>query len=168
MFCETIIPGLVVRGPLPPTSPPATPLSPEDEGFVPRFLKGLLGYAQAKLSAEPSLTVRLTMSMVEVYNEEIRGRRLPGRRASRSALGKGPMPFSTRVCPPPQNNHPDSSRPREVAAVGQVLESAFRQPDFWGAAPPGSGESHDGLGLGGGPLILEKSSRVEVFFLAGR
>eukprot|EP00668_Euglena_longa_P003707 GGOE01004349.1.p1 GENE.GGOE01004349.1~~GGOE01004349.1.p1 ORF type:complete len:627 (-),score=243.39 GGOE01004349.1:570-2450(-) len=46
--------------------------SPEDEGFVPRFMKGVLGYAQVKLSAEPSLTVRLTMSMVEVYNEEIR------------------------------------------------------------------------------------------------
>ena len=62
--------------------------SPKEEGFVPRFCKALLGYAQVRLAEEATLSLRITMSMVEVYNEEVCG---PAWRRG----GDGPPPCVT-------------------------------------------------------------------------
>jgi len=45
--------------------------SPE-EGFMYRFIRAVLGYSQVRLEEEdPELTIRVTLSMVEVYNEQV-------------------------------------------------------------------------------------------------
>jgi len=43
-----------------------------DEGLLPRYCRAILGYSQVCLEKEASLTVRLSMSFVELYNEQIR------------------------------------------------------------------------------------------------
>jgi hypothetical protein len=44
----------------------------EEEGILPRYCKNILGYSQLRLENEPALTVRLSMTFVELYNEQIR------------------------------------------------------------------------------------------------
>ena len=52
--------------------------TPDDEGFVPRFCKALLWLAQDSLADQPTLSFEITMSMLEVYNEEIYDLLAPG------------------------------------------------------------------------------------------
>eukprot|EP00668_Euglena_longa_P019852 GGOE01024666.1.p1 GENE.GGOE01024666.1~~GGOE01024666.1.p1 ORF type:complete len:627 (-),score=113.62 GGOE01024666.1:557-2338(-) len=43
-----------------------------DEGLLPRYCRSILAYSQVCLEKEATLTIRLSMSFVELYNEQIR------------------------------------------------------------------------------------------------
>ena len=52
--------------------PAHAPQTPEDHGILPRFLADLCAYRQAKLQKYPSMQITMTMSVLEIYNEEVR------------------------------------------------------------------------------------------------
>ena len=43
----------------------------ENEGILPRFCRALLGIAQEKLESDPTLSIKVAMSFVEIYNEKV-------------------------------------------------------------------------------------------------
>eukprot|EP01064_Diplonema_japonicum_P000901 TRINITY_DN1059_c0_g2_i1.p1 TRINITY_DN1059_c0_g2~~TRINITY_DN1059_c0_g2_i1.p1 ORF type:complete len:674 (+),score=102.71 TRINITY_DN1059_c0_g2_i1:23-2023(+) len=53
---------------LPKDTPPTT----ENEGLTPRLCRDLFSIIQLKLDADPSLQIRVTLSLTEVYNEKVR------------------------------------------------------------------------------------------------
>eukprot|EP01059_Diplonema_ambulator_P005747 TRINITY_DN15534_c0_g1_i6.p1 TRINITY_DN15534_c0_g1~~TRINITY_DN15534_c0_g1_i6.p1 ORF type:complete len:697 (+),score=250.84 TRINITY_DN15534_c0_g1_i6:1291-3381(+) len=58
---------------LPGAGLPATSeCRPEAEGLLPRFLNHLCRYRQDKIRKYPSLQMNITMSVLEIYNEEVR------------------------------------------------------------------------------------------------
>eukprot|EP00906_Rhabdomonas_costata_P006732 RCo009771 len=52
-----------------------------NEGVIPRFCRALLGLAQEKLEQDPTLSVKIAMTFIEIYNEKVRDlleRKRPG------------------------------------------------------------------------------------------
>lgn len=46
--------------------------SRESEGIIPRFCRDMFAMAQEKLDEDPTLTIKISMSYIEIYNEKVR------------------------------------------------------------------------------------------------
>lgn len=44
----------------------------DNEGLMPRFCQTLLGFAQEKLDSDPTMSIKVAMCLVEIYNEKVR------------------------------------------------------------------------------------------------
>eukprot|EP01060_Flectonema_neradi_P010154 TRINITY_DN17283_c0_g1_i1.p1 TRINITY_DN17283_c0_g1~~TRINITY_DN17283_c0_g1_i1.p1 ORF type:complete len:650 (+),score=174.57 TRINITY_DN17283_c0_g1_i1:38-1987(+) len=100
---------------LPATAEPR----PELEGVLPRFLRELSAYRKSKLIKYPSSRIHITMSILEIYNEEVRdllGSK--GDKVQRPTLAEDPETKQVVVCGASEIQIEGSEHALELLKVG--------------------------------------------------
>ena len=95
---------------------------PELEGILPRFLKELAAYRKSKLIKYPSSRIHITMSILEIYNEEVRDLLGPqterGEKGQRPTLAEDPETKQVIVCGASEIQIDSSEHALELLKVG--------------------------------------------------